>query len=182
MSVELLEKVTLALENNKIPYLVIGGQAVLVHGRARMTNDIDIVIEATLLDADRVKQICESLKLTYLTDNVDSFVKKTLVIPVYDNESKFRVDIIFAFSDFEINAIKRGRKIKVRNREVKFATLEDLVVFKLYAGRVEDISDVKSILLINKEYDREYIINWLRKFDEEGLKLKDKFLEIEKVL
>ena len=183
MSVELLEKVTFALDNNSIPYLVIGGQAVLVHGMARLTDDIDIIINAGLNDLEKVKKICADLKLVYLNDDIDNFVRKHMVIPVYDNESRFRVDIIFAFSEFELNAIKRGNSIKVKDRKVKFAGLEDLVVFKVYAGRTVDISDVKNILLMNKNYDRAYIIKWLKKFDEDpAFKLIDRFLEIEKDL
>lgn len=183
MSVELLEKVTFAFDNNSIPYLVIGGQAVLVHGRARLTEDIDIIINADLNDVNKVKKICENLKLVYLDDNIDSFVKKHMVIPVFDDESKFRVDIIFAFTDFELNAIQRGISIRVKNKNVKFAALEDLVVFKVYAGRPEDISDIKNILLMNKNYDRDYILKWLNIFDKDpSLALTDRFHEIEKDL
>jgi predicted nucleotidyltransferase len=183
MSVELLEKVTLALDNNNISYLVIGGQAVLVHGRARLTDDIDIIIDANLNDIEKVKKICEDLKLVYLNKDIDNFVRRNFVIPAYDNDSMFRVDIIFAFTEFELNAINRGKSIKVKNKNVSFASLEDLILFKLYAHRVEDISDVKNIMLMNKDYDREYILKWLKKFDEEpGFKLTEMFLDIEKNL
>lgn len=183
MSVELLDKVTFALENKNISYLVIGGQAVLVHGRARLTNDIDIIIKATLNDVVTVKEICENLGLTYLDKNIESFVKKTMVMPVYDENSKFRVDIIFAFSDFELNAIERAIKVNIKNRDIKFASLEDLIVFKIFAGRAEDISDVEKLILINKTYDRGYILKWLGKFDEQpGLNLTQKYLEIERKL
>lgn len=183
MSVELLEKVTLAFDNNDVPYLVIGGQAVLVHGRARLTNDIDIIIEANLNDLVKIKQICEDLNLVYLNNDIDNFARTNMVIPVYDKETQFRVDIIFAFTDFELNAIKRGKSLKVKNRSVRFASLEDLVVFKIFAGRDEDYSDVKNVLLMNQDYDKDYILKWLEKFDEEPeMNLVKKFLEIEKKL
>ena len=40
----LLEKTAAALENAAIPYMIIGGQAVLVYGEPRLTKDIDITL------------------------------------------------------------------------------------------------------------------------------------------
>ena len=42
----LLAKISLRLEQRGIPYMVIGGQAVLVHGEPRLTRDIDITLGA----------------------------------------------------------------------------------------------------------------------------------------
>ena len=36
----LLEKVALALDSERLPYMVIGGQAVLLHGEPRLTKDV----------------------------------------------------------------------------------------------------------------------------------------------
>ncbi len=41
---ELLKKIGLALDENAIPYMVIGGQAVLLYGEPRLTRDIDITL------------------------------------------------------------------------------------------------------------------------------------------
>ncbi|MGB3565055.1 MAG: hypothetical protein WBH85_09195 [Thermoanaerobaculia bacterium] len=44
----LLERIALALDNADLPYMVIGGQAVLLHGEPRLTRDIDITVAADL--------------------------------------------------------------------------------------------------------------------------------------
>ena len=89
-----------------------------------------------------------------------------MVLPAEDPESMFRIDFIFSFTDFETSAIKRACDVFVKTRYVKFASLEDLIVFKIYAGRPEDISDVRSLILKNREYDNDYILEWLKIFDE----------------
>ena len=38
---DLLEKIALGLEEAGMPYMIIGGQAVLLHGEPRLTRDID---------------------------------------------------------------------------------------------------------------------------------------------
>ncbi len=48
---------------------------------------------------------------------------------------------------------------------VKFATLEDVIIHKIIAGRPRDLEDVKTILLKNPNYNPKYIYKWLKKFD-----------------
>ena len=48
---------------------------------------------------------------------------------------------------------------------MRFATLEDVVVHKIVAGRPRDLDDVKSIVLKNPAYDGRYIERWLHEFD-----------------
>ncbi len=40
----LLARLGRALERARIPYMVIGGQAVLLHGEPRLTRDIDVTL------------------------------------------------------------------------------------------------------------------------------------------
>jgi hypothetical protein len=42
----LLERIAIALDGAGIPYMIIGGQAVLLYGEPRLTKDIDITIGA----------------------------------------------------------------------------------------------------------------------------------------
>ena len=41
---KLLEKIARGLDKRKIPYMVIGGNAVLIYGEPRLTQDIDITL------------------------------------------------------------------------------------------------------------------------------------------
>ena len=54
-----------------------------------------------------------------------------------------------------------------------------MVIHKIIAGRARDIEDASSILLKNPGYDYQYILNWLKKFDES---LGENFLETVKKL
>jgi uncharacterized NAD-dependent epimerase/dehydratase family protein len=40
----LLKKIAASLDKNRIPYMVIGGQAVLLYGEPRLTKDVDIIL------------------------------------------------------------------------------------------------------------------------------------------
>ena len=49
----LLSRLAAALDSAKIPYMIIGGQAVLLYGEPRLTKDIDITLGINDSDIDR---------------------------------------------------------------------------------------------------------------------------------
>jgi predicted nucleotidyltransferase len=161
----LLEKIGACLDKHHIPYMVIGGQAVLLYGEPRLTKDIDITLGVGIDRLGDMKSLVKQLSLKYLTQDVDTFVKDTMVLPVIEEKTGIRVDFIFSFSPYEKQAIERARSVRFGKTAVKFASLEDVVIHKIIAGRPRDIEDIQSILLKNPEYDSHYIKTWLAEFD-----------------
>lgn len=162
---KLLKKVANELSKLKIPYMVIGGQAVLLYGEPRLTRDIDITVGITPESLETLKQVIKKCKLEIIVDDAEDFVKKTFVLPAMDNKSGIRVDFIFSFSNYEKEALERARIIKFGNVPIRFASLEDVVIHKIIAGRPRDFEDVKSILLKNPDYEKNYIYRWLQEFN-----------------
>ena len=62
----LLKKIALQLKKASIPYMVIGGQAVLLYGEPRLTRDIDITLGMGVGGLDRVKKIIPIIGLKSL--------------------------------------------------------------------------------------------------------------------
>ena len=146
--------------------MVIGGQAVLIYGEPRLTRDIDITLGIGVDELEKILKTATRLKLRVLKDGIEDFVRKTMVLPTMDQKSGIRVDFIFSFSPYEMQAIKKANTVMIGKTPVKFASLEDVVIHKIIAGRARDIEDVKSILIKNPDYNADYITQWLREFDE----------------
>jgi len=161
----LLKKLSQELNLQSIPYMVIGGQAVLVYGEPRLTKDIDITLGINVDELDKLVNLIKTLNLNILVDDYSQFVKDTLVLPTIDEITGIRIDFVFSYSEFEKQAIKRAKGISIENTKVNFASLEDLVIHKIISARPRDIEDIKSVVLKNPNYDSEYIIKWLREFD-----------------
>jgi len=170
---KLLKKIANELDAHNIPYMVIGGQAVLLYGEPRLTKDIDITLGVGVSKLNKINSIIEKLNLKTLVD--ENFVQNTMVLLAIDEKTGIRVDFIFSFSLYEKQAIKRATDIKFGSTVVKFASLEDVIIHKIIAGRAIDIEDVRSIILKNPDYDAKYIKRWLQEFDKS---LNEKFLKV----
>jgi predicted nucleotidyltransferase len=57
------------------------------------------------------------------------------------------------------------RRVPLGGAQVCFASLEDLIIHKVLAGRPRDLEDVRSVLLKNRVFDLEYVQRWLGEFD-----------------
>jgi hypothetical protein len=164
---ELLTKLALALDRAGIPYMIIGGQAVLVYGEPRLTKDIDITLGVGPQEVKKLLALSSLLGLKTLTEKPEEFAQKTCVLPTVHENTGIRVDFVFSFSPYEQQALSRVNKIVFPaniDQKVNFASLEDIIIHKIVAGRPRDIEDVRSILLKNPGYDRNYILQWLREF------------------
>jgi predicted nucleotidyltransferase len=180
---QLLEAVARGLERLGIPYMLIGGQAVLLYGEPRLTRDIDV---ALVVGPERLSELLEWVRgngWQVLVDAPAEFVGKTMVLPCLETASGIRLDLIFSFSPYEQQALKRARRVPIGGAQVCFASLEDLLIHKMLAGRPRDLEDVRSILLKNRAFDLEYVHHWLREFDRDlGAKSLERFEELRRVL
>jgi predicted nucleotidyltransferase len=85
---------------------------------------------------------------------------------VVETSSGIRVDFIFSFTPYEMNAINRAKKVIIQGQEVSFASPEDIIIHKLFAGRARDLEDVRTILNKTENINRKYIQHWLKAFDQ----------------
>lgn len=164
----LLEQIATGLDSRGIPYMVVGGQAVLLYGEPRLTRDVDVTLG---VGPDRLPLVLEwvqSCGWQVLVERPAEFVAQTLVLPCQEPVSGIRVDVMFSFSPYERQAIERARSMPVGQAQVRYAAVEDVVVQKIIAGRPRDLEDVRSIILKNAGLEADYVRNWLREFEVQG--------------
>ena len=174
----LIKNIAKCLSEEKIPYMIIGGQAVLLYGTPRLTRDIDITLG---VDTDKfllIEKVCRKLKLKILPGDPIDFVRTTKVLPAEDVKLRIRVDFIFSFTQYEAQAFKRSKRVLINGYPVKFASCEDIIIHKMLAARAIDEEDIKNILIKNKNsIDIRYIKKWLGEFGsiEEYKEIVQKF-------
>ena len=161
---KLLKSLAKALAAQQIPYMVMGGQAVLLYGEPRMTKDIDVTLGLGVDGQNLIRNLAAGLGLTPLADA--SFTSRTMVFPCVDEKSGIRVDFIFSWSAYEREALGRTRTVDLEGVPIRFASPEDLILQKVIAGRPRDEEDIRGVLAKNPDCDRAYIRRWLREFTD----------------
>ncbi len=164
---EIIERLALALEDKKISYMFIGGQAVLLYGEPRLTKDIDLTVDRNAEQAGDILELVKTLGWKVLVDNPMDFVRQTMVLPCMDSSSGIRLDFIFSFSPYEKQAFDRVRRVTIGKAQARFASLEDLIIHKMVAGRARDEEDVKTLIAKNPKLDVDHVRHWLKQFEKD---------------
>ncbi|MFA5804115.1 MAG: nucleotidyl transferase AbiEii/AbiGii toxin family protein [Melioribacteraceae bacterium] len=151
---------------NKIKYAIIGGLALIFHKIQRTTNDIDITLLIDLENMESVsKQIISKFKPIF-SDPIP-FFQKYFVLPVIDEKTEMRIDFSAGLTGFDKQVIERSERKKFGSLNLPFCTIEDLIVYKLFAARHRDMADLEEIAKIHKDkLDRIYLNKVLNEFSK----------------
>jgi predicted nucleotidyltransferase len=161
----LLAALTAEFAQRQLPFMLIGGQAVLLHGSPRLTEDIDITLGADPAALPDLLHACAALGLKPLPLRVDEFVQETFVLPVRHEATRLRVDFIFSSTPYERQAIARAEQVSIGGASVPFASAEDLILHKLFAGRPRDLEDVRGVVRRKgRALDWSYVERWAAEF------------------
>jgi hypothetical protein len=162
---ETLHSLIALLDRLSIPYAVMGGIAVRAYGVPRPTYDVDLTI---VVDRERLPQLFEQLREIhyaipepYETGWVDELKGlKLLKLRRYVGTESLDVDLFLAESEFQTNVMARRSGAEAEGRTIWLVSAEDLVLFKLLAGRPRDLGDVTDVLFMQGNLDVEYMQRW----------------------
>ncbi|MHC4427429.1 MAG: nucleotidyltransferase domain-containing protein [Planctomycetota bacterium] len=147
-----LLRVDEALKAARVPYALVGGYAVALHGAVRGTIDVDLVLRFREADFVRAEKALNGIglrsRLPVSAVEVfrfrDEYIRNrnlhawTLVNP--DKPSEI-VDVVLTRDLTKMNT----RRVRVGGRGISLASLEDLIEMKSGTGRAQDTEDVKAL-------------------------------------
>jgi hypothetical protein len=144
-----------------------GGFAVRAHGVPRPTYDVDaaIVVDRARLPElfDRLREHDFAIPEVYETGWVDRVKDLPLLkLKRYIREESLDVDLFLVESEFLTEVMKRRARLDADGRVLWVVSPEDLVLFKLLAGRARDLGDIADVLFIQGSLDEAYMRGWAR--------------------
>lgn len=160
----LLAAIAREAKGRGLPFMMVGGQAVLLHGAPRLTHDIDLTLGVGPDDIQGTLDMCQALGLRVLARDPVQFARETFVCPAVDEATSARVDFIFSATSYEAAAIGRAVEVVVAGERVPFASAEDLILLKLFSGRQRDMEDARSVVARQAALDWRYLEHWGREF------------------
>lgn len=163
---QLIRRIVDALDAEHIDSVIIGGQAVNYHGHHRFTRDVDVTVRLGPWEFERVLRAVQTAGLRVEISAPREFVAQTMVLPCLDEPSEMGVDISFVDSPYAQGTIQRAVRFPVAGRLIRFLSIEDLLLQKVIANRPQDRIDVVELLARHGNADFEYVIHWLKQFEE----------------
>lgn len=168
-----LSQVTTILDQQNIPYVLVGSFASSIHGMYRSTADIDIVAD---IQPEQIHPLFDVLRNSFYVDEHamrDAVAQKRSFNAIHF-DSVFKVDIFVAKSDeFSLSQLSRRELRKLfpdKDEAVCVATAEDTILAKLrwYRAGQETSNtqwnDVLGILGTSRNsLDAEYLHMWAEK-------------------
>lgn len=166
-ALEVLRRITTALEHAGIAYMLTGSFASAHHGAPRSTVDIDIVIAG---DPNQLRAFVQSLPSNeYYVDlnaALDAHSRQSL-FNVIDLATGWKVDLIIRkCREFSQEEFGRRQVVNVQGFPLFVVSAEDVVIAKLEWSKLaqsqRQIEDVAAILRLRWEtLDGRYLEKWI---------------------
>lgn len=131
-----------ALNRGKVKYLVIGGVACILHGYARATEDVDILIERTEPNAARVLKALAGLGYGFAREWTAAELLKR-PITVFGDDPRVDVFTVAWTVKYE-QAAPRAKPVDVNGVRIPLIALDDLIESKR-TGRLQDAADIEAL-------------------------------------
>lgn len=162
-----IEGVLRALDHAGVRHVVVGGVAVVLQGHARLTADLDLVIDLEPGSARRAMQAFVSLGLrprapVQAKDFADPATRRRWieekgmrVFSLWDPQDPLREVDVFVEAPLPFEELwERADRMQLADMIVRVASLDDLIAMKRAAGRPEDLLDIEALRAIQQERSR----------------------------
>jgi len=144
-----LQDVFKSFQHHNVRYVVIGGIASVLHGVPRATFDIDILIEATKENAQRLLDALEQAGFgtATMTNAQDILAHEITVF-----NDKVRIDVQTSTPGVSFDdAWSRRKTIAYQGQDFFILSKEDLLSSKRASGREVDLEDIRLLEMPDDE-------------------------------
>lgn len=176
-----LRDVIARLDALGIAYMLVGSVAALAHGRARSTQDFDVVVDPTEPGLRALVRSLPSERFYASEVALSEALSMQTQFNIIDMDTGWKVDVIPRKQrEFSQTEFDRRRKLDVLGVAMYVATIEDTIVAKLEwakagGGSDRQLEDVRELLrLAGVSLDRPYVAHWIDELD-----LRDMWARVE---
>ncbi len=132
------------LNQHKVEYLIVGGYAVGIHGHPRYTGDLDIWLNSTQENSERIIQCIYDFGFGSFNLSTQDFTKPGNIIQL--GYPPLRIDLLTEIDGVSFSECYSNRKeVEIDNLVVNFIGYWDLLKNKEKSGRHKDLDDIENL-------------------------------------
>ena len=143
------------LNDHNVKYLIVGGYALAFHGHPRYTKDIDVWIESSMDNADKLLKVLSDFGFESIELSSSDFLVSDNVIQLGFPPN--RIDILTSVDGINFGeSSSKAQVITIDNIAIHLIGINDLITNKMASGRLQDLADVEKLkeILKNQEQNR----------------------------
>jgi hypothetical protein len=131
------------LDKHEVDYLLVGGYAVILHGYGRSTGDMDLWINKTTQNYNKLKLVYQDFGAPVFS--IDDFESEKFDVWSIGIEPR-KIEILTKVSGLSFHeAFKNRLFLNLENFKVPYIDFEDLIKNKLTSGRFKDLADIEQL-------------------------------------
>ena len=136
----------LALNEKKVHYVLVGGYSVIYHGFPRTTGDLDLFVEVSKNNYDKLVQAFNQFQMPTFDMTEDSFLNQSNVNVYTFGRPPICIEILKEISGFSFQQISENAIQTVfEGIPMKIIHLNDLRRNKKISGRSKDLNDLENL-------------------------------------
>ncbi len=132
------------LNNHEVEYMVVGGYALAFHGEPRFTGDLDIWIDCTESNAEKMLLVMNDFGAASLGFTKKDFLDATIIKQI--GQPPLRLDILSEIDGVKYSdAVKDKQHFKSGDLSIPVIGVRDFIKNKESVGRKKDFQDAKKM-------------------------------------
>ena len=141
-----------ALNKTGVKYLLVGGYAVILHGYNRTTGDLDIWVERSMENYNRLQKAFELFKMPMFDMALKNFLENSELDVFTFGRPPVSIDIMLDVKGLEFDeAYSKGELKEIEGMQVRLISLPELLRAKIKSGRNKDLDDYEKLSPLNRE-------------------------------
>ena len=130
--------------SRRVKFLLLGGHAVSIHAHPRVTEDLDVFVEVSTLNARRLRSVLVDFGFGESAPAVDELATEGKVFMV--GVVPWRIDILTKISGVRFETAWKNRvRLRLAIGTINVISRRDLIRNKRASGRAKDLADLVAL-------------------------------------
>ncbi len=135
-----------ALNQSEVEYILVGGYSVILHGYSRNTGDLDLWVNKTRENYNKLKNAFYSVGMPVFDMTEFNFLNNSQFNVFSFGKPPVSIDIMTEVKGLSFySAYQSASIIKIENLSVRLINLNDLLKAKKSSGRSKDLDDIENL-------------------------------------
>ena len=135
-----------ALNEQQVEYVLVGGMAVILHGYVRSTGDMDIWVNKTKLNYQRLVKAYTQFGMPLFDMTESAFLSDQYDVWSIGAPPPVKIEVMTAVKGLNFNeTFETAQVYEERGLRIRFINVDHLIKAKKASGRFRDLDDIEQL-------------------------------------